>query len=48
MHRIAYDDDPHEETLRTYATWTRELGFGGRNGGSEALVDVSLLRRITR
>jgi NitT/TauT family transport system substrate-binding protein len=48
MHRIEYTDDPQEETLRTYAGWSRELRMGPRSVNSDGLVDVSVLQRVTR
>jgi hypothetical protein len=40
-----FTDDPLEETLRSMAKWSFELGFSKEQTGVEGLVDLSILNK---
>ncbi|MFZ8504558.1 hypothetical protein ACO1M4_14060, partial [Staphylococcus aureus] len=46
MKRVRFTNDVHEETLRTFATWTYDLGFERRAIDTHGLVDTSILTKL--
>jgi NitT/TauT family transport system substrate-binding protein len=43
MGRVHFTDEPLPETLRTFAAWTHDLGFGEREVDLQGLVDTTVL-----
>jgi NitT/TauT family transport system substrate-binding protein len=44
--RVTFTDDPHEETLRTFASWAHDLGFERDAVDLTGLVDAKALRKL--
>jgi len=45
IRNTTFTDDPLEETLRSMAKWSFELGFSKEQTGVEGLVDLSVLKK---
>ena len=46
IHRVTFTDDPLEDSLRTFAQWTRDLGFDRGSPDVSHLVDRTLLTKL--
>ena len=46
LHRVTFTDDPLEDSLRTFAQWTRDLGFDRGSPDVSRLVDRTLLTKL--
>ena len=46
MKRVKLSDAIHDETLRTFAAWTHDLGFEKRAIDTNGLVDTTILRAL--
>jgi NitT/TauT family transport system substrate-binding protein len=44
--RVKFTDDPHDDTLRTLAGWTHDLGFEREPVNLSNLVDAKILGRL--
>jgi NitT/TauT family transport system substrate-binding protein len=46
MKRVKPTDDVRDDTLRTFATWTHDLGFERRSIDTAGLVDTTILTKL--
>jgi NitT/TauT family transport system substrate-binding protein len=46
LERVKFTDAPHEDTLSTFASWTRDLGFERQPVDLNGLVDAKILGRL--
>ena len=46
LQRVKFTDDPHDDTLRTFASWSHELGFERENVDLNALIDNAILAKL--
>jgi NitT/TauT family transport system substrate-binding protein len=46
LERVKFTDDPHDDTLRTFATWTHDLGFEREVVDLNGLVDTKILSKL--
>jgi len=46
LQRVTFTDDPHDETFRTFASWSRDLGFEHERVDVNALIDNTILARL--
>jgi NitT/TauT family transport system substrate-binding protein len=44
--RVAFTDDPHEDTMRTYAAWSHDLGFEPAAVDVHGLVDGTIAAKL--
>jgi NitT/TauT family transport system substrate-binding protein len=44
--RVKFTDEPHEDTLRAYASWAHDLGFERRTIDLSGLVEAKLLGKL--
>jgi NitT/TauT family transport system substrate-binding protein len=46
LRRVTFTDDPHDETFRTFASWSHDLGFEPERVDVNALIDNAILGKL--